>query len=328
MQTDLNRLRIFHVIFAANSVSRAARELNISQPAVSQHLKKLEKELHVRLFTRVHKKLVPTTAAHQLFATIDPFLKGLPKALDRISKPTDIPSGLLRLGAPYEFGQTYLPEICHIFREHYPEVRFLVKLGESFSLLEALQEGALDFAIIDLVLTSLHPLGEQRDQYNIDSLIDEEMALMCSREYYDRRIRGDHSYTNLIDKEFLSDEHDDTFLRHWFKHHFGKEARNLRIVMTVESHQAILHCMKMGMGMTVTSSHMVWREIQDDGIVPITTGTPNAINTISLVQLYDKIPTVTEKVFNRHIREYMRLDSIQHRFAALPETTDTGSRQP
>jgi len=47
MHYDLNRLHVFFHVFTCNSVSEAARELNLSQPAVSQHLQKLEKELKV-----------------------------------------------------------------------------------------------------------------------------------------------------------------------------------------------------------------------------------------------------------------------------------------
>lgn len=319
MQHDLNRLRIFYNIYRLNSVSNAARKLNLSQPAVSQHLKKLEKELKVPLFTRIHKKLVPTSAGRQLYDTIEPFLTGLPDILQGLRYPADTPYGLVRIGVPYEFGRAYLPDICHSFRVKYPEVRFSIRLGEPLSLLKLLHEGEIDFAVIDLVLATMQLMGGSADFYSIDSMIDEELTLICSREYYDKEIHGDHSYENLIEKEFISDEHDDMFLKHWFLHHFKK--RNIRpnVVLTVESHQANLRCVKLGMGLTTTSSHMVWKEIRSGLIVPITTGTPNAINTISLVELQDRIPTITEKTFHTHIMESMQHDTMLRRFNILPQ---------
>lgn len=318
MQTDLNRLRIFYTVYMLDSVSNAAKKLNLSQPAVSQHLQKLENELEVQLFTRTHKKLIPTSAAEQLFNTLDPFLTTLPDTLKQIRHPADSPYGLIRLGAPYEFGQAYLPGICHAFRQKYPGVTFSIELDESHTLLKLLKNGDIDFAVIDLVLASLHLIDSRSDLYSMDPLIDEELTLVCSREYYDREIGGDHSYENLISKDFISDEHDDMFLRHWFRHHFEIAAAKPRIVMMVESHQANLRCVKLGMGLALTSSHMVWREIRDNAIVPITMPTQNAINTISLVQLLDKIPTLTEKTFQTHIRHHMQNESIVTRFDILP----------
>lgn len=318
MHHDLNRLRVFFHIYTCNSVSEAARELNLSQPAASQQLQKLEKELKVQLFTRIHKKLIPTSAGRQLHATLEPFLSGLPDILQSLRFPADMPYGLVRIGSPYEFGRAYLPDICHAFRQQFPEVRFNIRLGEPLSLLKLLQQGDIDFAVIDLVLATMQAMGGSTDLYSIEPLIDEELTLICSEEYYNREIKGDHSFDNLIGKEFVSDEHDDMFLKHWFFHHFRKGNLRPNVVLTVENHQACLRCVKLGMGLTTTSSHMVWKEITAGSIVPVTTGTQNAINTISLVELQDKVPTITEKTFSSHIRQAMRQDSMLRRFNILP----------
>ncbi len=318
MQHDLNRLRVFFHIYNCNSVSDAARELNLSQPAASQHLAKLEKELKVQLFTRIHKKLIPTSAGQLLHEAISPFLSGLPEILHGLRHPADVPYGLIRIGVPYEFGRAYLPEICHAFRQHYPGVRFSIRLGEPLPLLKLLRKGDIDFAVIDLVLATIQLMGGSTDLYSIDPLIDEELALICSEAYYDREIAGDHSYEKLIEKEYISDEHDDMFLKHWFSHHFKRSNVQPNVVLTVESHQACLRCVKLGMGLTTTSSHMVWREIVAGSIVPVTTITPNAINTISLVELQDKVPTITEKTFHAHIKKSMLQDSMLRRFNILP----------
>jgi DNA-binding transcriptional LysR family regulator len=211
-----------------------------------------------------------------------------------------------------------MPDICHAFRQQFPEVRFNIRLGEPLSLLKLLQQGDIDFAVIDLVLATMQAMGGSIDLYSIEPLIDEELTLISSEEYYNREIAGDHSYDTLIGKEFVSDEHDDMFLKHWFFHHFKKGNVRPNVVLTVENHQACLRCVKLGMGLTTTSSHMVWKEIAAGTIVPVTTGTPNAINTISLVELQDKVPTVTEKTFSTHIRQAMRQDSMLRRFNILP----------
>lgn len=325
MHHDLNRLRVFFLVYSHSSVSVAARELNLSQPAVSQHLQKLEKELKVQLFTRIHKKLVPTAAGSQLYSTLEPFLSGLPGILEGLRHPADSPYGLVRIGAPYEFGRAYLPDICHSFRQLYPYVRFSIRLGEAQALLKLLGQGEIDFAVIDMVLDTIQAMGSGRELYSIEPLIEEELVMISSAEYYHREICGDHSFNTLIEKEFISDEHDDMFLKHWFMHHFRKANVKPDIVLTVESHQACLRCVKLGMGLTTTSSHLVWQGITAGSIIPVTTHTPNAINTISLVELQDKVPTITEKIFRTHIVASMQKDSMRRRFYIRPVNSTTDS---
>ncbi len=313
MQSDLNRLKYFYFIYQEGGVSKAAVKLNTSQPAVSQQLQKLEKELGVLLFTRLHKKLIPTSAGHQLNEVLGTFFQELPEQLVHLKIPSKIPSGIIRIGAPYEFGKEYLPEICHGYRQKFPDVRFTIRLGEPIPMLDFLKNGEIDFAVIDIVLATTY-LGKHADFYSVDPLIDEELALICSSEYYNDNIAGDHSFSNLITKEFISDEHDNMFLRHWFQSHFNKPSIEPNVVMTVESHQANLNCVKLGMGLTVTSSHMVWEDIEQGDIVAINTDVQNAMNTISLVQLQDKVPTVTEKSFHIFLKKSMQHESMLNKF--------------
>ena len=150
MLPDLNRLRIFYYIFSAKSVVAAAGKLHITQSAVSQHLQKLEREIQTRLFTRLHKKLVPTMAGERLFALVRPFIENLENSIGEIRQAQQVPSGPIRVGAPPEFGRLYLPGIFASFREDYPEVVFFLKLGDPAVLLSMAGEGELDFALVDM----------------------------------------------------------------------------------------------------------------------------------------------------------------------------------
>ena len=316
MHVDLNRLRIFYHVYRLDGVSLAAEKCNLSQPAVSQHLKKLEKELGVILFTRVHKKLIPTSAGRQLFTMVEPFIGELSTNLESLRYPLDLPHGMLRIGAPYEFGREYLLTICHDYRKLYPDVKFSVRLGEPIPTLDLLKKGALDFAVIDLVLARNY-LGANADFYSIAPLIDEELVLICSDTYYDQYIQGDHSLSILQSLDYISDEHDSLYLQHWFAHHFGQQNLEIKVVMMVESHQASLHCVRLGMGLTVTSHHLVWQDIKAGKIVAINTTNQNAKNTISLIQLQDKKPTITEKSFHLYLTEQMQSEEMRRRFRTV-----------
>lgn len=313
MLPDFNRLRVFYHVYSRNSIVEAARELHLSQPAVSQQIQKLESELKISLFTRMHKKLVPTSAAMGLYRTVKPFVEELHDTVEAIRQPMNIPSGKLRIGAPKEFGKEFLPFFCDAFRKDYPAVTFSLKFGDASPLLIMLLEGSLDFALVD-VFQSKGQLLEKPDILSVEPLIREEVILACSNDYYHREINGDHSYRNLVDKDFLSDEDDLAFLMHWFRHHFKKTAQDLNVVMMLDSHEALITGVKLGMGMGVISAHLVWAEIAEGSIIPIDTDKKNLVNLISLIQLQDKIPTLTEKTFLTHLQKGMRNPNILAKF--------------
>jgi len=67
--------------------------------------------------------------------------------------------------------------------------------------------------------------------------------------------------------------------------------------MTLDSHEALISGIKLGMGLGVASAHLVWQEVQQGKVIPIAIARENMVCMISLVQLQDKVPTLTEKTF-------------------------------
>lgn len=296
MLPDFNRLKVFYYIFMQKSVVGAAVELNVTPSAVSQALNKLEGELDVFLFTRLHKKLVPTSAGDQLFELLAPFIRDLEAGIKHMRQAKTVPSGMIRIGSPIEFGKSYFPSIFASFRKKYPEVVFTMKLGDPTEIFPMIKAGELDFGMVDIFLTR-DQVFEDFGSYSIEPLIEEEVIMACSKRYYEREIQGDHSFKNLVSKEFISYQKSSLTLRNWFKHHFNKFSIDLNRVLTVDSHQAVINGIKTQLGMGVVASHIIIKDIKKGKIIPIKTAKKDVINKISLVQLQDKVPTLTEKTF-------------------------------
>ncbi|TFH48386.1 MAG: LysR family transcriptional regulator [Methanothrix sp.] len=316
MLPDFNRLKVFYYIYSLKSIVAAARTLHISQPAVSQQLQKLESEIQATLFIRLHKKLVPTDASKRLFSLVQPFMDSLQEGLGNIRQPLDRPAGLLRIGAPREFGKEYLPLLGHSFRMRYPEVTFSFSFDEAAPLLAMLREGDIDFALVDVFMPEGQFL-ETPHLFSIEPLVAEELILACSQGYYQKEISSDHSFANLATKEFVSDEDDLAILNHWFRHHFSKVAVKLNVVMTTNSHEALISGIRLGMGLGLTSAHLVFEELGNGSIVPVETSKKNAMSWISLVQLQDKVPGLTERIFISHLKNSMQETEILKKFSRI-----------
>ena len=296
MKYDLNRIHVFHRVYAENSIIKAAEKLHISQPAVSQQIKKLEEEIKTHLFTRLHKKIVPTRAAHHLFKTVHPFLKELDREIEHISIAMDKPYGPLMIGSPIIFGTTYLPKICSEFRKIYPDVRFTIKFDESDVLIDLLNKGELDFALIDF-FSAGDQLSGKPELYTIEPLMLEYLVLVCSKAYYNTRVNNNTSLNNLLSLEYLTDENEPIILRHWFWYYYKKRIVDFNVVMAIEAHQALMECIRNGMGVGLTSEHLWKKEIEKNEIIPIFPKSKKMVNTISLVFLKDSILTITQRKF-------------------------------
>lgn len=301
MLPDFNRLKVFYHIYNEQSSTGAANILHITQSGVSQHLKKLEDEMQTPLFSRVNRHLVPTAAGHKLYQIVQGFVAELECGVRSINANSAIPSGPLRIGAPSEFGKTYMPKIFASFRQRYPEVSLKLHLGDPNSLFTLISNGGLDFGYIDILPIFLATPGGL-PAYEIEPLINEEFVLACSKNYYEKHA-SDSSYEDLIKLDFIGYKSDIALFRSWFSLHFGQEPASLNMSMIVDSAGAIISSMEEDLGLGIIVSHLINKQINDGSIIPIRATTEKLQNTIACVRFKNKADTITESCFQQHFKE-------------------------
>lgn len=305
IQPDFNRLKVFYFIFATRSVAKAAEELNVSQSAVSQQLKKLEEEIETQLFTRLHKRLIPTPEAQKLFSILAPFFHELDLGLRSIKQAKDKPSGELRVGSPHGFGKAYLPKIFSSFRREYPEVTFKLWLGDANRIFSMLDKGQLDIALIDeYLIQRMHP--DDLKNYTFEKVIDEKLILAGSKEYCEERVRGDYSMENLVQQDFISCHLDALALTNWFSYHFGKIPAKLNVVLETDSFQTLMEGIEEHLGLSITASHLVSEQLKDGRILSIPAPKNDTINRISIVQFQSRAASLTGKTFLAHFYQEIK----------------------
>lgn len=302
---DFNRLKVFYHIYTRQSVAKAAEELSITQSAVSQQLKKLETEIETHLFTRLHKRLIPTPDAQKLFLILEPFFKELELGLRSIKQSKDKPSGELRIGSPHGFGKAYLPKVFASFRRKYQGVKFKLWLGDANRIFSMLDKGQLDIALIDeYLIQRMRP--EDLKHYSFEKIIDEELILAGSKEYCEERLHNDYSLENLTKQDFISCHLDALAVTNWFNYHFAKSAPKLNIILETDSFQTVMEGIESHLGLSITASHLVYEQLKEGKIISIPAPKKATINRISLVQFQTKIPSLTEKVFLAHLKQEIK----------------------
>ena len=141
---ELRQLEYFCRIADTGSINQAARRLNMSQPPLSCQLRLLEDELGVRLFDRTRRGVELTEAGRLLYSRAASLLEYVRSTRQEVAEAGR--SRVLRLGITSTTVGTVMPYISR-FSRRYPEVKFEVRDGSSFVLLQQLLEGIIDLSI-------------------------------------------------------------------------------------------------------------------------------------------------------------------------------------
>lgn len=281
---DLNRIKVFYVIYKLRNMVKAADALNITRSAVSQSLKALEDELAVKLFVRDSKKIQPTEPGNKLFKSIEPLMTELHSTVREIETGRKEAIGHLRIGAPQDFGSTHLTEVIIQFRKKFPKISFELVLATPISLLELISNGHLDCAFVDN-----GDFHAKKYPVSIVTVMKEKFVLVCSREYFDKNIRK--ARPNLEDLRAM--EFIDYFIhapvsRMWIHQHFGKSKIDLNVIFAAESVRAVLAAVKGGLGLAVVPEQMVENEVRAGQLKIIPGAGRDLVNQITLARRLEK----------------------------------------
>ncbi len=151
---------VFHRVAVCGSISAAAKELFLTQPAVSASVKKLERILNTALFFRTGRGVSLTPQGEILFGYIDRAFALLENGEDKLRDVTALRDGILRIGASDMTLRFYLLDHLQSFHETYPGVRLHVTNAPTPDTLEALRAGQIDFGVISGPLDQTHAVDE------------------------------------------------------------------------------------------------------------------------------------------------------------------------
>ncbi len=140
---ELRQLNTFRMVASTLNFSRAAEALNYVPSNVTMQIKALEEELGVRLFDRLGKQLVLTTAGKRFLTHVQEVLNKLDEARSVVLDNEDL-NGTLTISANEVLCAYRLPVVFHLFRSRYPGVRLIFRSVPNQQLKQTLFEGTAD----------------------------------------------------------------------------------------------------------------------------------------------------------------------------------------
>lgn len=157
MITDF-RLSVFIAVARTLSFTRAARVLNVSQPAVSKHIKELEADFGEALFNRRGNSISLTDKGQAIIPYVESVIYAYTQLNDTISKEENNYEGTLHIGASTTIAQYVLPPMLARFKKLYPLIHLIIINANSNEVVRMLQNKEIELALIedDEISNSLH----------------------------------------------------------------------------------------------------------------------------------------------------------------------------
>jgi LysR family nitrogen assimilation transcriptional regulator len=170
MMLDLRQIQYFVCLYEERSVTRAARRLNVVQPALSMQMNRLEKRLGIDLFERTARGMIPTAAGEAMYRVYLPILLDLKHANQQMMELSGKVLGKIAVGIIPSITHSVLADVLHRFGARYPDVEIRIDEAYSGTLIDWVVAGDLDFAVVNSTRrkagVTMHPL------------IDEELVLV------------------------------------------------------------------------------------------------------------------------------------------------------
>lgn len=193
MDINYELYKVFYYVGETLSFSEASKELFISQSAVSQSIKVLEKRLNQTLFIRSTKRVKLTKEGEMLFKHIEPAINLINRGESQIMEAGTLNGGQLRIGASDTICRYYLVPFLKDFHQKFPKVHIKVTNGTSLQCVELLESNQVDLIIVNSPNSRLNSInnvievGTFRDVFiankNYFPTVEREMTLIDLRNY-------------------------------------------------------------------------------------------------------------------------------------------------
>lgn len=252
---DINHelYKVFYHVAKTLSFSEASKELFISQSAVSQSIKVLEKRLGQKLFIRSTKKVRLTKEGEILFSHVEPAINLISLGETRILEAKSLNGGQLSIGASDTICRYYLKPFLKEFHGRYPNVHIKVVNGTSLKCVEYLKDGIADLIVVNTPNSALGQVGK------IVPVKEFRDIFVANRRAFPKLISGIQSVSELqkypmmmLDKASTTSE---------FLHKLFLE-RHLELIPSIElaSNDLLIDLARIGLGIACVPEYCIDEE--------------------------------------------------------------------
>ena len=291
MSVKLELYRVFKEVADSGNISVAAKNLYISQSAVSQSIKQLETALQARLFARNPRGVTLTGEGQMLYQYVRSALGLLATGEDKLTQAQQLLLGTLVIGASDTVTSFFLTPYLDAFHRKYPGIRLKIVSGRSAKVLSMLKSGAVDIAFAS------SPMDSSMECWPCFST---HSVFVAGREY---PCDFDHvySYAEIAQFPLILLERKASS-RIFLEQEFLKAGVSLTPEIELSSRSLLVSLSRIGLGVAGVTQEFVEKELESGEIRLLKTEFDIPSRSVDMCTLRDVHPTAAAAAFMDMIR--------------------------
>ncbi len=252
MNIDLELYRVFYIVAKNKHMTKASEELHISQPAISQSIKKLENQLGGSLFLRSNKGMELTEEGKMFYEYIKGALELINNAENEFTSFKDLSKGEIKIGCSTTLTKLILIDAIKKFHDEYPNININITNDLTYNLINNLKLGKLDFVIFN-------ESNVKETNLNLQQIKKLKQGFIYNPKFYDDKVTDFKDLNNvplILQKEEANSRKllDYIALQHNVK---------LMPSMEVASQELITEFVNIGLGIGFTMIDLATRNHKD-----------------------------------------------------------------
>ena len=284
---DSRQIRAFVALARTGSFTQTARELHLTQSAVSHSIKALESDVGCRLLDRLGKKVALTQAGEQLLQHATKILSEMKGARESLAHLGKWGRGRLRLGASTTALQHLIPPVLREFKESFPDHVISIESGDTLALVASLLGHRVDLALSlepdNEAQLEFHPLFTDELQFIVGAAHPWAKAGQAERDEISRANHITYSKSSVTFR--LTQDY------------FRKENIVLNTVIELGSMEATKELVKLGLGICILAPWVAKKEIQEGSLVALPLGRRKLTRRWGILHWKGKRLSLAEETF-------------------------------
>lgn len=245
------KLRIFYEVSKELNMTKVSEKLYVSQPSISQSINDLEKDLGVKLFDRMGKKLYLTHEGKIFLNYTKRILNIYDEAIKVIKEMNGLQRGKLKIGASTTIGIYILPNIIGKFSKVYTNIDISIIIENTENIAKLIEENQLDIAFVEGPVHS--------EEITVEEFYDDELVFITGTEH--PWVKAEKILKSDIAKEKIIMREKGSGTREVFINALEKEFVDYSIFMELGHTEAIKKAVEAGLGISCISKRCIKDEI-------------------------------------------------------------------
>ena len=238
MKTKLDYYRVFYETARHASFSTAARNLYISQSAISQCIHQLETDLNTKLFTRSRRGVTLTNEGKLLFKKIESAMQAIEQGETLLAQLNQLDSGSLIIAAGDTITGHYLLPYLEQFHATYPGIRIEMANSYSYDMLHRVKEGQAELAFVNLPV--------EDEELTIVPCLQIHDIFICGTEH---PMKSSYTYDEMAKEPLILLEKNSSS-RHFIESQFNKKHISLEPQIEIAAHDLLIRFASIHLGVS------------------------------------------------------------------------------